>query len=307
MKIGIIDLHWDEFLMIKDLFSGSEDIRIIPIRENEINEAEIISCDILVLFDKHHWKFLKYNKPYFIVVVHRYFFRDISNVLGKHNYGILGKLFSHKLNPNFKGLLCGSIELYNFAKNLNIPAFFYHKKYPFGPINNEPIVPNSPKEIITLINKYKDFSRKYIVLDFQTAYNNFEYIRKNTKNLQLIEYGYPSNPVSTDDANVIQQNARYTIHIKYWGHVCNAVVKSLALGTPVIMDEKTFKIGKYEAYLKHGHNSLVFKNKKEIVGFLNSTEEQTTWQHLKTNCLNEANYFHLPYSEQEKINIEKYI
>lgn len=307
MNIGIIELHGDEFLMIKDLFSVSEDITIIHIRENEINETEILSCDFLVLFDKHHWKFLKYNKPYFIVVVHRYFFKDISNVLGKHNYGIFSKLFSHKLNPDFKGLLCGSIELYDFAKRLNIPAFFYHKKYPFDLITAEPIYLNSPKEIITLINKYKDFSVKYIILDFQTAYNNFQYIRKNTSKFQLIEYGYPSNPVSTDEANIIQMNARYTIHIKYWGHVCNAVIKSLALGTPVIMDYKTFQIGKYGAYLKHGHNSMIFKNKEEIVRFLKSNEEQTTWQYLKTNCLKEANFYHLPFTQQEKINVAEYL
>jgi hypothetical protein len=77
-------------------------------------------------------------------------------------------------------------------------------------------------------------------------------------------------------------------------------VKALALGTPVLMDEETFHKGRYKAYLRHGENAMIFKTKTEIVDYLKSEEENSNWLKLKRTCLAEANYWHFPYSNEQK-------
>jgi len=103
--------------------------------------------------------------------------------------------------------------------------------------------------------------------------------------------------------NEVQAQARYTIHVKYWGHVCNAVVKSLALGTPVINGSGDFSIKEGIGLISGmARNGLVFKTKDDIVAYLNGESENATWLGLKKQCVAEAKQWHFPTLKKKKMD-----
>lgn len=57
--------------------------------------------------------------------------------------------------------------------------------------------------------------------------------------LKIITYGYESPNGVVDDLSKMG-SARATIHVKDGQVVCNSVIRSMALGTPVLMDQLTF-------------------------------------------------------------------
>jgi hypothetical protein len=207
----------------------------------------------------------------------------------------------------FKGFLCGSIELFETIRSANIPGFFYHKKYPFAAIFDSLKRKATPdtKAIVTLINSYQRTAGERKWRKPENSYDAFQFVAQQAKSFKFSLYGAPNNQISFEESNEVQATARYTIHLKYWGHVCNAVVKSLALGTPVIMDAETFNKGRYRAYIRHGENGLVFKTKEDIVKYLNGEDENATWLSLKKQCVAEATQWHFPYTQEEKNGLKK--
>ena len=74
------------------------------------------------------------------------------------------------------------------------------------------------------------------------------------------------------------------------------------------MDEHTYLLGRYKAYLRHGENAMIFPDNSKIIEYLNSGEhESKQWQILKANCEEDALRWHLPYTDQEKGGIRKII
>ncbi|MBS1948408.1 MAG: hypothetical protein JST47_11640 [Bacteroidetes bacterium] len=299
VKIGIQNLHLDELNCLKELLARPG-IELYTWRKHDFSLAELKSCDVLILFARRHWRYIKYGKPYLLILADYVSDQKAINLTKKRRLGLSG----YKYYPNnlFKGFLCGSEELFQTVKSAKIPGVFYPKKYPFSELFKtlQNIVSPEPKEIVTLINDYARTAGKPKWNKPENSFRIFKSITEKVSEFRFAHYGSPHNQKSFDESNKIQFHARYTMHIKYWGHVCNAVVKSLALGTPVIMDEETFKKGRYAAYIKNGENALVFKNKEEIINYLNGQHEQQAWINLKKNCCAEASLWHFPYSPAQK-------
>jgi hypothetical protein len=305
VKIGVQVLHEDEFYSITNLLE-QPNVEFYSWLRHEYELPKLLSCDILVLFARRHWRYLKFGKPYMLILADFVTDQKAISLTKIRKLGFTG--YSYSPNSKFRGFLCGSYELYSAIVKQNIEASFYRKKYPFSEIfeklqsNNNP---KDPKEIITLINNYKSTASEWKWRKPENSFKAYLYISKRSPKFNFFHYGTPHHQVSFEESNTIQFNARYTIHIKYWGHVCNAVVKSLALGTPVIMDEITFLKGRYKSYVRHEENGLVLKSKDEIVRYLNSEHENQTWIKLKANAVSEARRWHFPYSESEKLPISK--
>jgi hypothetical protein len=79
----------------------------------------------------------------------------------------------------------------------------------------------------------------------------------------------PSGAVRDDAARF--RRARFTLHVKHHGYVCNAVVRSLAAGVPVVMDAKTWDRGRYEGVLDPDGGIAVLSGPDEIVAFMEET------------------------------------
>lgn len=307
LKVGIQNLHLDELNALSALLD-EPNVQIYSWKVHDFDQNEIQSCDLLILFARRHWKYIKFNKPY-VLILADYVTNQKALDLTKSRSFNLFKRGGYSYTPNnlFKGFLCGSIELFETIRSANIPGFFYHKKYPFAAIFESLKQKATPdaKAIVTLINSYQRTAGERKWRKPENSYEAYQYVAQHTRDFQFSLYGAPGNQISFDQSNEVQATARYTIHVKYWGHVCNAVVKSLALGTPVIMDQETFNKGRYRAYIRHGENGLVFKTKDEIVKYLNSAEENATWLALKKRCVEEAKNWHFPYSQEEKNGLKK--
>lgn len=303
IKIGLQIVHNDEYLTLRALLDQSQ-FQIYSWHFHSFDLNEIKSCDVLVLFARRHWRYLKFNKPYFLILADFVSNEKAINLTKSRNIGLIG--YSYKTNNLFGGYICGSLELFEAIQNQHIKGIFYKKKYPFSNIFLDLSKNTSftePREIVTLINNYKSTAGEVKWRKPENSYKVYLEIAGNCKAFSFIHYGAPNNQIAFDESLSIQFNARYTIHIKYWGHVCNAVVKSLALGTPVLMDETTFLKGRYKAYLTHRHNALIFKDKNEIINYLNSSEEPKLWKSLKNTTKLEASRWHFPYSSSEKESI----
>ena len=300
IRIGVQSLHTDELLSLKELFR-EPGITLYTWHGNQYDPHEIRACDVLVLFAKKHWPYLKFDKPYLLILADYVSETKAIDLSKSRFFSFSG--YRYRENTLFRGYLCGSEELLQTAHNGNVRAVFYPKKYPFAGLYAdlaETPAPANPRSIITLINHYAKTAAKLKWSRPENSYRAYRHIAKNTPGFDFNHFGAPARQVSFEESVALQFHARYTLHVKYWGHVCNAVVKSLALGTPVIMDEVTFRKGRYGAYIRHGENGLVFKDKHEIIRYLCDPAEKTTWQHLKNVCLTEAPAWHFPYTPEQK-------
>jgi hypothetical protein len=54
--------------------------------------------------------------------------------------------------------------------------------------------------------------------------------------------------------------------------VCNAVVRSLCAGVPVVMDRRTFEVGRYESFLTPPCGLVVLDTVDEIASFVRDTD-----------------------------------
>jgi len=300
MKIGIQDFHPDEIISLKSLFTD-ESVEIYSWPAHRFDEDELKTCDFLVLFARRQWRYLKFNIPYVLILADYVNETKALNLSKKRKFTLLGYQYSN--NNLFKGYLCGSTELRDSMRQVGLKAEFYPKKYPYAALYDRLTKLGKPahaETIVTLINSYKHTASSHKWNKPANSFYVYKRIVEKVKKFVFQQYGTPGNALPFEAANEVQFNARYTLHVKYWGHVCNAVVKSLALGTPVIMDETTFKKGRYQAYVKHKENGLILNSEQEIVDYLNSAEEKGMWNQLKANCERQATQWHLPYSNDEK-------
>ncbi|MGC4023016.1 MAG: hypothetical protein QM734_14270 [Cyclobacteriaceae bacterium] len=299
IKIGIQILHLDEFNSLTNLLAHPN-IEFYSWKKHDFDQAQLDSCDFFILFARRHWRYIKYNKPYLLILADYVSNQKAIWLSMSRRLSLTG--YKYSANNLFKGYLCGSAELFETVRSENILAVFYPKKYPFAEIFNnlKKDETTNTKHIVTLINNYKSTASERKWSKPQNSYKVYESISKEVTNFDFDRYGAPDNEKTFDESNKIQAEARYTIHIKYWGHVCNAVVKSLALGTPVLMDEETFHKGRYKAYLRNGENAMIFKTKEQIVNYLKSPDENSNWLKLKRTCIAEAKLWHFPYSADQK-------
>jgi hypothetical protein len=303
IKIGLQIVHNDEFLTLKAILD-QPGFEVYAWHFDNYDNDKLNECDLLILFARRHWRYIKFNKPYFLILADFVSDQKAANLSKSRKLSLMG--YQYTPNKLFGGYLCGSSELFEAVKRQHIKAVFYKKKYPFSELFHQlksNAAHHDAREIVTLINNYKSTASKWKWRTPENSYAAYHYIANHASTFLFKEYGAPKNMLTFDESNVIQFNARYTIHIKYWGHVCNAVVKSLALGTPVLLDEATFNKGRYNAYVRHGENGLILKDKNEIVKFLISDQENELWKTLKATAMQEAHLWHFPYLEDEKITI----
>jgi hypothetical protein len=204
-------------------------------------------------------------------------------------------------HPNFRGFICTSAETYKTVIENGMKAIFIYRKYPFTVKDIQPV--SEYNSITSIISDYKKISPTYKV-EGSYSYDRFIELCKLVPNIDIKTYGDGED--TCNDIEVLKKS-RYLIHIKYWGHVCNAVVKALAIGVPIIMDIHTYNIGKYSAYIFHNHNAMVFNTIDEISYFLNNDID--IYPKLKETCMKEATKYHYNYdlNEEEKIYFENMI
>lgn len=277
-KIGIQGCHVDETDILVNLFRHHcNNIRNLNVDTDHISDAE--KCDIVIV-PAHPM-----SKPYTDI---KKFMFTIVNSSG------LSYVFDMSNNKNYMGTICFSLETHQELSRRSIKSIFCMRRYNFDKtmIQSNKI---TTKNVLSLIIKYSIFSSR-CQYNGQNAHEEFRKIVNASPSWHIINYG---DPEVCNDVLTLKEY-RYLMHIKYWGHVCNAVVKALALGIPVLMDRATMNIGKYAAYVQHGHNGLVFETTKDIIDYLNDHKrENETYEILKMNCLAEADKYHFSQVKEE--------
>ena len=201
---------------------------------------------------------------------------------------------------NCKGFICSSIENQSLLSSLNIKSFFAPNIYPDlkNLINSD----FESSEVSSFINYYKLFASKNLYNDIN-SYEVFESIKKIYDKVEL----YDSTTEKKDKDIDVLIKTKYCLHIKYWGHVCNAPLKSLALGVPVIMDSITYNMGCYSYYLQHQFNCLVLQNPEDILKVLKDKVYDNLYINLKRNCINFRQKLTSNYSEEFYENFKTFL
>lgn len=281
--VNIQDIHPDETSTLTNAFINSGyDVTSFKHYEGELNDP---AADVLILAANPLANKYVNVKPFMLTVV------------GDIEISILKPFMKNK---NFRGFVSTSSEHYNTLKEMNIPVVLLTRRYPY---NQEMVQSLSIAQIYTnissIITNYSEYSPLYMH-DGAHSKQHFDRIQKTINNpekptqFHVQYYGDPGN--KTDNDVEVIANSRYVLHLKYWGHVCNVVVKALALGVPVIMDKTTFTIGKYAAYVRHGENGLVFETTEDIISYLSDVAiEGETYEKIKATCVEEAAKYHYPY------------
>jgi len=208
------------------------------------------------------------------------------------------KYYGYK--KNVKGFICSSIENQTLLNSLSINNFFVPNIYP--ELKNIINLNFNCEKISSLINRYEFISKKFEFNDLN-SYKVFEKIKANNPNLELYDQSTPVHGKDTD----ILINSKYCLHIKYWGHVCNAPLKALALGVPVIMDDITYRLGGYSYYIQHGFNGIIVRNHGDIIELLKNNIYNNLYNNLKINCINFRNKFIDNYSDLFYNNFENFL
>ena len=269
-NVAIQDIHSDETTFLENLFNAN-DYKVSSFKYFEHEKPN--NSDLLVLAANHLALEYINHKPY------------VLNVVGAIQLNDINYLIQHK---NFRGFISTSSEIHNQVVKKGLKSIFIIKKYPY---RNEMIQLKGDYSYITsIITNYREYSQEYIYYGTH-AQKEFEKLKLKNSNIRIF-----GDPEKVNDVEKILQS-RYILHIKYWGHVCNIVVKALALGVPVIMDRCTYDIGKYEAYVRHGENGMIFDTTDEIDEFINNDTEM--YDKLKETCMKEAIKYHFDYEKQE--------
>lgn len=149
---------------------------------------------------------------------------------------------------------------------LRKPAFSFMPFYP-----GLPTYPEAGTEVICLVN---DYARRFPT--------DQAFAASVTGHL----YGTPDNPVN-DVAKL--KDARWLLHVKPEGFVCNAVMKALACGVPVILDDESWRKGFLTEIVRHDHNGIVLPRDR-IARFL-ETCGAAQYDRIKRTCVKEADKY----------------
>jgi hypothetical protein len=147
----------------------------------------------------------------------------------------------------------------------------------------EPANPENQKDIISLIHDWK-------IRDT----NSFN-LAKQIPNIKM--YGVGEEQLGDIRDIETLKTAKFLVHIKNMGYVCNAVIKSIAMGVPVITTESTIRYG-YEEILIHNFNAIICKNINEIIAAINTPKD--THIKLRDNCLSMRDRLTVPNPETSK-------
>jgi glycosyltransferase involved in cell wall biosynthesis len=147
----------------------------------------------------------------------------------------------------------------------------------------EPPNQENQKDIISLINGYKIRDK-----------NSFS-LAKQIPNIKM--YGIGEEQLGWTREIEVLKTAKFLIHIKNMGYVCNAVIKAIAMGVPVITTESTMRYG-YEELLIHNFNAIICKDINGIIEAINTPQD--TYIKLRDNCLSMKDKLTVPNLETSK-------
>jgi hypothetical protein len=146
--------------------------------------------------------------------------------------GGLGWIYSskHYNIDNFFSPSQKSIEL------MNCSNYFHAKKlFPFQEVSEHEQIRNG---FYSYINYYENFPNSYNkFLKINSLLNDYDF--------KVINFGMNHEKPNVVNDLEYMVKAKATLHLKDFGGVCNAVIRSLACGTPVIMDNSTYDNGFY--------------------------------------------------------------
>ena len=254
LRIGIIDFHCDFTRILQSLIPRHHEVILynhLPLPTPERIEGAV---DILL---NHHeaWYTEKYNVPTIVV--------PYGTVLTSHV-----KLWNR--NPNIIGVLDMSGMLSSKYPTILAPIFSFKPTHPSNMTYEQ-----AGDKVITLI---LDYNRRFMD-EYDIATSITEHTIGNTSK------HFRHDELMERDLDALKE-AKWLLHIKYDGFMCNAVMKALACGVPVIMDTKTWKNCSFEAYVIHDHNAIVLPT-EELKDFLeNCPAEQ--YERIKKTCVEEA-------------------
>jgi len=132
-------------------------------------------------------------------------------------------------HPNFLGYIDPTGLLKTHYPNLKKKSFSFTLNYA-----NYPLLETSGSKIVSLIKRYPRYWPK-----------QWEQAKTITSEDTL--YG-DDNPAGTIDDRRALREAKFLLHLKPTGSTCQAVVKAIASGVPVLTDEATWKAGLFDNY-----------------------------------------------------------
>lgn len=95
-------------------------------------------------------------------------------------------------------------------------------------------------------------------------------------------YGAGRDQLGFADDSQVLQRARFLVHIKHIGYLCNSVVKALSQGVPILTDMKTLDFG-YDDLLVPGVTCIASDDINVLKEAIHMPEER--YQELRANCL----------------------
>jgi hypothetical protein len=110
-------------------------------------------------------------------------------------------------------------------------------------------------------------------------------------------YGYPDNPI--EDIPTIK-DAKFVLHLKEVGYLCNVTLKAMSLTTPVIFSPESYKYG-YQDYFKDGYNCIVTDDIDKALAI-----SDTEYNKLRMNLYKTIKHIQSSYSKVKE-DVAKYI
>ncbi len=98
--------------------------------------------------------------------------------------------------------------------------------------------------------------------------SKFDWIRAAVAPIPMRNYGNGSPHGQTNDLAAMR-GSRGTIHIKGGQVCCNAVIRSMSVGTPVIMDEATYR----DCYFDQVDGICVMKGTQDIISLVKALDQ----------------------------------
>lgn len=140
------------------------------------------------------------------------------------------------------------------------------------PLCRKAPITTSDGDIVSLIQNYKE-----------RAEDNFNFA-KQINNIKL--YGDGQGQLGLANDREILQSARFLVHIKHLGYLCNSVVKAISQGVPVLTDLKTLEFG-YDEILIPNKTCIASDDINILNKAINMPQDQ--YQYLKNNCIELSN------------------
>lgn len=260
LRIGIINHHDDFTRILLSLIPRHHEVIVYhnlpPPAPERVNGA----VDLLI---NHHERW--YNDTYDVpTIVQPYATIKSSHIQQWNN------------DPKIVGVLDMSGMLTAKFPELRVPVFNFTPSHPFCLTYD-----TAGDKVISLILNYET--------RFPAEFRIAKSIADQTVGADSKDYQHEKLKVRDLDA---LKDAKWLLHIKHDGFVCNAVMKALACGVPVLMDDKTYINGFFEGILHHDHNAIILPA-DELKDFL-ATCSAEQYDRIKKTCVEEAHRYRRP-------------